>query len=83
MGFVMKTRYILSALGIAMLAIPAAAPASQPDVRFADLQQGELPTPAPLDLGMLLMDPHQTGEFSIVLPRGFTTLGAELGSFGG
>jgi hypothetical protein len=72
----MKTRFLIIALGVAMVAIPAATPASQPVVKFAELQQEVELTPVPLDLGRLLLDPYEAGEFSIALPDGFTALHA-------
>jgi hypothetical protein len=78
MGFVMKSRYLLSLIAAAALALPAAVPASQPEVTLAELQPVAHVTSAPFELALLLVDPYQQGDFEIVLPQGYTTLDAAL-----
>lgn len=72
MGRIMKTRVLTTLLGLAIVAIPAVAPASQPEVRLTDLKP-ELSMSA-FDLALLLTDPRETAKLSIVLPSGFTVL---------
>lgn len=81
MGLVMKARFLVSLVGVAMLAVPAAVPASQPEVRFTDLEPQVQPTASQIDLALLLGDPRQPAELSVVLPTGFTTLDAEFEAF--
>jgi hypothetical protein len=73
----MKSRYLISLIAATMLAVPAV-PASQPEVTLSQLQPQVSVTPVPFELALLLLDPHQPAELSIELPRGFTTLEAEL-----
>ena len=75
----MKTRTLTILLGLAVFAIPAAVPASQPaNVRLVDLTPSAVAAPVTSDLQALLADPYNTGELSIVLPTRFTTLSAEI-----
>ena len=73
----MKARTVLTAaLGLAVLALPAAVPASQP----ATVRLMELGTPAatampPSHFATLLADPHQPVDLAIVLPADYTELG--------
>lgn len=78
MGFVMKSRYLLSLIAATALALPAAVPASQPEVTLAELQPVAHVTSAPFELALLLVDPYQQGDFEIVLPQSYTTLDAAL-----
>jgi hypothetical protein len=72
-------RILLILLGIAVFAIPAAVPASQPaNVRLTDLDPAAHTAVVSSDLRSLLADPHRVGEMSIVLPTGYTTLSAEF-----
>lgn len=73
----MKARTILTtALGLAVLALPAAVPASQPAaVRLADLAP-PVAVALPLDhFATLLADPHQPVELALALPADYTALG--------
>lgn len=74
MGRIMKTKSLTTLLGLAIVAIPAMAPASQPEARPAD-PKPEL-TISAVDLVPLLADPRAAAELSIVLPSGFTVLEA-------
>jgi hypothetical protein len=76
----MKTRTLTILLGLAVFAIPAAVPASQPaNVKLMDLNPSTTLSPAVTsDLQALLANPYQMGELSIVLPTTFTTLSAEI-----
>jgi hypothetical protein len=70
----MKTKVLTTLLGLAVLAIPAAVPASQPaDVRVGDLAPALQVAPAPANLAMLLADPNAVDDLAIVLPAGYTT----------
>lgn len=70
----MKTKFLTTLLGLAIVVIPAVAPASQPEVQLADLRPEMQSTMSDLDLALLLTDPREAPEFSLVLPTGFTTL---------
>ena len=72
----MKAKAVLTTLlGLAVLALPAAAPASQPAaVRLNELAPAVTATPAPEHLATLLADPHRATDLAVVLPTGFTTL---------
>ncbi|HEV7275508.1 MAG TPA: hypothetical protein VGN80_04405 [Devosiaceae bacterium] len=70
----MKSRYFLSLIAAAALALPAAVPASQPEVTLAELQPAAQVMPTSYELAMLLLDPYQHVEFEIVLPESYTTL---------
>jgi hypothetical protein len=70
----MKTKFLTTLLGLAIIAVPATAPASQPDVKLADLKPSAEATLSGLDLALLLTDPHDAQDFSLLLPVGFTTL---------
>jgi hypothetical protein len=71
----MKTKVLTTILGLAILAIPAAVPASQPaNVRVSELEPAPMVTHAPADLAMLIANPHAADELAIVLPAGYTTL---------
>lgn len=74
----MKSRYLLSLGAAALLALPAAVPASQPAVTLAELQPVAQVASAPYELALLLADPYQQAEFEILLPQSFTTLDAAL-----
>lgn len=73
----MKARTVLTAaLGLAILALPAAVPASQPaSVSVLDLTPGATVAVPPRHLAMLFTDPHQPVELSISLPADYTELG--------
>jgi hypothetical protein len=73
----MKTKTVLiTILGLAALAVPAAVPASQPaDVRLSQLTPVFDATPAPMYLSTLLADPHAPVALSVVLPADYTELG--------
>ena len=71
----MPARFLIVLLAIAVLALPAAVPASQPaGSRIIDPAPAAAPVPSPSDPGLLRLDPHRTPELSMVLPKGFTTL---------
>lgn len=74
MGRAMKTKFLTTLLGLAIVAIPAVA--SQPEVKLADLKPAVRPTMSDLDLAVLFVDPREAQDFSIVLPTGFTVLEA-------
>ena len=70
----MPARFLIVLLAIAVLALPAAVPASQPaGTRIID-PPAAVPVPSPSDRGLLRLDPNRTPELSMVLPEGFTTL---------
>ena len=73
----MKAKVIATLLlGIAVLAVPAAVPASQPaDVRLAALSAAAVTVaPQTANLAMLLADPSTMDQLSIELVGGYTTL---------
>lgn len=71
----MKAKVLTTILGLAVLAIPAAVPASQPaSVRLGELGPAIAVAHAPADLATLLSDPRTGGDMAVVLPEGFTTL---------
>lgn len=71
----MKTRLLIAALALSVLAIPVAVPASQPaDVRLGELLSPVVAVPDPVTLRTLLANPKRTAELSVELPAGFTTL---------
>lgn len=73
----MQTKLVLTTLvGLALLAVPAAVPASQPsDVRLVNLTPAvTVAAPANAYLADLLVDPRTNGEMSIELVTGYTTL---------
>lgn len=72
MGRKMKTKFLTTLLGLAIIAIPAVA--SQPGVKVSDLKPAVNSTMSALDLALLLTDPREAQEFSLVLPTGFTIL---------
>lgn len=74
----MKSRYLLSLIAAAVLALPVAAPASQPEVTLAELQPAVHVAASPFELTLLLADPYREGDFGIVLPQGHTTLDLAL-----
>jgi hypothetical protein len=74
MGRKMKTQFLTTLLGLAIVAVPAVAPASQPEVKLKDLKPSVQLTLSDLDLALLLTDPREAQELSVVLPSGFTTL---------
>ena len=81
MGRRMKTRFLTTLLGLAIVAAPAIAPASQPAVRLADLELHGQQTMSALDLAMLLADPREAVDLSVVLPSGFTMLDIDRDPF--
>lgn len=81
MGRKMNTRFLTTVLGLAIVAIPAVAPANQPDVRLADLKPALEATLSRGDLALLLTDPREAKDFSLVLPAGFTTLDVDADPF--
>jgi TRAP-type C4-dicarboxylate transport system substrate-binding protein len=73
----MKTKLVLTTLlGLAILAVPAAVPASQPaDVRLVQLTPAvTVAAPATTHFAELLVDPRTNGEMSVELVAGYTTL---------
>lgn len=72
----MQAKTVLTALlGLSLLALPAAVPASQPaGVRLTAMTPVVTATPAPGHFATLTADPRQPAELAVVLPRGFTTL---------
>lgn len=71
MGRIMKTKILTTLLGLAIVAIPAMAPAGQPETRLSALRPD---LAVPVDLAPLLADPRAAAELSVVLPNGFTVL---------
>lgn len=73
----MKSKFLTALLGIAVLAVPAAVPASQHAVvRAGDLVSTVVAlAPENVRFATLITDPHQNGELSIELAAGHTTLG--------
>jgi hypothetical protein len=71
----MKTKILTTLLGLAILAVPAAVPASQPaDVRLDQLAPATAVSRG-MDLPTLLADPYAyAGELKINFPAGHTTL---------
>jgi len=70
----MQTKILTILFGLAAVALPAVAPASQTAARLAD---GQLPARAQLTdaaFRMLLADPAAAQPLSVVLPLRFTTL---------
>lgn len=75
MGHKMKAKVLTTILGLAILAVPAAVPASQPaDVRLDQLKPQIAVAPAPAGFATLIADPRAMDELAIVLPAGYTTL---------
>jgi hypothetical protein len=75
-GRIMQTKFFTAALALAVFAIPATVPASQPsDVRLNDLVPAVTVTADPSQFAMLLVDPSSTevAVLEIELPRKFTT----------
>ena len=72
----MKTKTVLTTLlGIAVLAVPAAVPASQPaNVRLNDMAAPVTVAPATTQFATLIGNPREAADFAIVLPAGYTTL---------
>lgn len=81
MGCMMKTRYLTTLLGLAIVAAPAAVPANQPEVRLSGLKPAVQLTMSQLDLALLLSDPYEAQELSVVLPTGFTVLDVDADPF--
>ena len=81
MGCMMKTKFLTTLLGLAIVAVPAVAPASQPEVRLSDLKPAVELTMSQLDLALLLADPYEAQDLSIVLPTGFTLLDVDQDPF--
>lgn len=74
-GMNMKAKVLTTIVGLAILAIPAAVPASQPaNVRVSELDPAPMVAPAPAGLMTLLANPHAADDFAIVLPASHTTL---------
>ena len=77
MGLTMNTKTVLiTLLGIAAFAVPAAVPASQPtDVRLNDMAAARITVaPATTQFATLIADPGEVVDLAIVLPAGYTTL---------
>jgi hypothetical protein len=77
MGPKMKTKVLATLLmGIAVFAVPAAVPASQPaNVRLEALSAVAVTVaPATAHLATLLADPNEMDQLSIELVAGYTTL---------
>ena len=71
----MNARILIALLGIAVFAIPAAVPASQPAaIRLNGLSPELAVVPAPAQFAALLADPRQSADFAIILPAGHDTL---------
>ena len=79
MGREMNTKFLTTVLGLAIVAIPAIA--SQPEVRLADLKPAVETTLSDADFALLLADPSEAQELSLVLPAGFTVLDVEADPF--
>lgn len=76
MGQEMQTRLFTTVLALAVFAIPAVAPASQPaNVKLVDLTPAVEVTPVANQFAMLLADPASTelAALEIDLPQKFTT----------
>lgn len=69
MGRIMKITIVTTLLGLAMVAIPALAPAGQPEARLGALEPERA---TPVELAPLLADPREAAELSVMLPSGFT-----------
>lgn len=82
MGRQMNTKALTTLLGLAIVAIPAVAPASQPAVRLADLDPRAEAVVSAADLALLFADPAAAQELSVVLPDGFTVLDPAAHPFG-
>jgi hypothetical protein len=68
----MKSKLLTTVLGLAVFAIPAAVPASQPaDVKVVGLAAA---APAPGHFATLLQAPETAGPLTIELVTGYTTL---------
>ena len=77
MGPKMKVKVLATlVLGIAVLAVPAAVPASQPENIRLDALSSVTVTAAPqtAHLATLLADPNEMDDLSIELVTGYTTL---------
>jgi hypothetical protein len=72
----MQTKTVLTTLlAIAVFAVPAAVPASQPsNVRLDDLKPVITLAPATTQFAMLLTNPAEAVDLAILLPVGYTTL---------
>ena len=72
----MKAKVLLALLGIAVLAVPAAVPASQPtDVRLGDLTPAAHVAVRPkAELALVLRSPYELDDsFAYELPKGDVT----------
>lgn len=81
MGRHMNTRFLTTVLGLAIVAIPAVAPASQPSLRLSERQPAVAAALPGADFALLLTDPAAAQELSLVLPAGFTTLDVDADPF--
>ena len=81
MGRHMNTRFLTIVLGLGLLAIPAVAPASQPEVRLADLGPAAGAVLSQADFALMLTDPAAAQELSVVLPSGFSVLDPDADPF--
>jgi hypothetical protein len=75
-GLNMQTKTFTTVLALAVFALPAAVPASQPaDVKMTDLTPAITVTPQAARFAMLLADPSSAAlaELTIELPQKFTT----------
>ncbi len=67
----MNAKILTTLLGIAVLAVPAAVPASQPaDIRIDRPAPEVAVAPATTHFAALLASPHEAVELAIVLPEG-------------
>lgn len=71
----MNARILTTLLAVAVLAVPAAVPASQPaNIRLDTAPLQITATPATTNLATLLANPHIPVDLAIVLPTGHDTL---------
>ena len=70
----MYAKFLTTLLGLAIVAVPAATPASQPEVKLVDLKPAVQLTVSGPDFALLLRDPSAAQDLSLVLPNSFTTL---------
>lgn len=76
----MQIKMIVAAAGLLALALPIAVFASQPAVRLGALKPAPSLSSGQV-LSMLLLDPHESSEFTVNLPRGFATLDVDADPF--
>lgn len=70
----MSVKILTTVLALAIVAMPAMAPAGQPEVTLRQLQPEARAAVSDVALALLLSDPWAASELSIVLPASFTRL---------